>query len=182
MPSRAIPAFLISMSLAACTSVPPEDRSLRIEDRPAEGVIRISNPARKTARVYYNFQLGFGDYQMLFVRFRDAAGRFIKRDYDGWHTPLEVTSNLYRPGEYPPRKPLAIRPGGFLDLPRDLGEMTRWLFVTEEVAGPCEMQIMLSVFGERWTNRRLETVGEWQPAPCPKVNALPGTQPAAKTH
>ncbi|HEY5721441.1 MAG TPA: hypothetical protein VIT45_03875 [Allosphingosinicella sp.] len=168
------------MSLAACTSVPPEDRSLRIEDRPAEGVIRISNPSRMTARVYYNYEPGFGDHQMLFFRFRDAERRIIKREYDGWFTPLEVTSNLSGPGEYPPRKQLVIRPRGYIDLRRDVGAMTKWFFMNEEVTGPCEMQLKLSVFSERWTNRRLETEGAWQPAPCPKSYVPPSAPPATK--
>ena len=181
MQSRAFPAFLMSMSLAACTSIPPEDRGLRVEDRPGEGVIRISNPSRKTARVYYYYKQGWGHLQMFHVRFRDSEQRIIDPNYGGWYTPLSMTSDLYGPGEYGPRKPLVIRGGSFIDLKRDLDALTHGLWTRTQPAAPCAMQIRLSVFGERWTYRRVNIEGAWQPAPCPRLYVEPILPPAAKT-
>ena len=181
MRSRPGPAFLLSLCLAACTTVPSQDLRLGIEDRPAEGVIRVSNPLRKAVRVFHPYQGGFGDLQMLQVRFRDARGRIIDPDYGGWYTPLSMTSDAYEPGEYGPRKPFVIPGGGFVDLHRDLDALTQGLWTRGKVEPPCEMQVKLSVYVRLRTNRRFETLSGWQPGPCPRLYVPPVLSPKAGT-
>ena len=144
---------------------------LRLEDRAAENVIRISNPSRRAVTVFYNYAGSFGDYQMLKIRFRDGAGRIVGLDGghgDGWWTPLVNDSNLYRPGHVP-RRSLTVAAGDVYDMPRDIGALTAWLRMGEvRVAGPCQIQLMLATYPDRRSSARREVTSEWQPADCPR--------------
>lgn len=177
MRSRAVPAFLLALCLSACAGVPHQVRGLTVENLSDTDLIRISNPSRKRARVYYPYHDGFGDLQMLHVRFRDVNGRIIDPDYGGWHTPLSMISQAYEPGEYGPRKSLIIPGGGHVDMQRDMDVMTRGLWVREKAEAPCEVQVKLSVFAKRRTNERFETVSEWRPGPCPTLYVPPVLPP-----
>jgi hypothetical protein len=157
--------------LPACSNVTLEDTGLRIEDRPADGVVRVLNPSRTPARLYYNWANGFGGYQMFWIRFRDGAGNLVRINggqEDGWWSPVIASSTSYGPGEWPPRRELVIPAQGFLDIDRDVGPMMAWIRGSRiSAAGPCEIQIMLRAYSERRSWDRVELLTNWQRSACP---------------
>lgn len=61
--------------------MPRDVASLRVEQRPAEGLIRIINEGPRDFILYYNDPRTFtSSYNMLWVRFRDGTGRVLDAD------------------------------------------------------------------------------------------------------
>ena len=155
----------------------PPSAGLRLEDRAAEGVFRVSNPTAADITLYYDVASSFGDYQMLFIRFRDRSGNLLNERYEdcGWWSPKEYHSNLYEPGEWPERQSLTIPAGGSLDIRRDVEALTRWLLWANREGpsadGPCEIQVRLYGYLEPQTWEGVSADSEWGPAPCPPVRS-----------
>jgi hypothetical protein len=169
-------ALLALIPLAACASVPRGVAGLRVEQRAAEGLIRIVNDGPRDLTLYYTNHPPFtSSYNMFKVRFRDGAGRVLDGDnwVRGWWTATMSSSELVdRSAGPPPRRPLTIPARGHIDMRRDMDLLTVNRRQTDSVVGPCEMQVMLSVHpGTRWSDRRIEVLSEWAPEPCPTVNA-----------
>jgi hypothetical protein len=165
---------------AAGAPAPPRESALVIEDRPAEKLIRIVNRSGEDAEIYYNIIPGYGDYQMLRIRFRDGGGRILGGDKagDGWYTPMMMHSSLRRGGEYPPRDRLKIPAGGKVDLKRDIPALTQMMAVLDSAAAPCALQIMLAGYTGARSNLVIQPVSQWTPVACPEVNARrPGPRP-----
>lgn len=189
MQSRAFPAFLMSMSLAACATptdpgpryfyhigsigcfASPSDGSiLRIEDRLAEGVFRVSNPTGSDVRFYYDAVSSFGDYQMLFVRFRDQTGKQIPipgmPDCD-FYSPKVNWSSLVTEGQKPERQNFTITAGGYREIKRDLKDFFAWWRGPKIASGPCQVQVRLFGYLDDTSPKGIGAVTEWQPSPCP---------------
>jgi hypothetical protein len=167
MRSRVIPAFLLSLCLAACTALAPGAGAIRIEDQPGENYLRITNASGKDAILYYNIAEGFGNGPMVFIRYRDGAGRIIG-NRDGWWTPAMMSSQLPPPGALPQRETLIVPANAFVDLPRDIVALNFRRNVTDRVIGPCAMQLMLVLYLGRRSDRLIEPMTEWLSAPCPQ--------------
>lgn len=166
--------LLALIPLAACASRPGDVATLQIEQRPAEALIRITNSGPRAFTLYYNDPEHFFGYNMLLVRFRDGSGQVLDDEFThGWWTPLALISSIEDPRRGPPRRRrLTIPARGQIDLARNLEALTTGRVQFDPVAGPCEVQVMLAGYpGRRWSDRRIEVVGGWQPAPCPTVNA-----------
>lgn len=175
MAERRALAILFLLALGACASRPGDTAALRIEQRPAEALIRIANSGPRPFILYYHDPQPLFGYNMLLIRFRDGSGRVLDRDdgMRGWWTPLASISSIDDPRRGPPRRHrLTIPARGRLDLARNLEALTTGRVQLDPVTGPCEMQVMLAGYpGRRWSDRRIEVVGDWQAAPCPTVNA-----------
>jgi hypothetical protein len=190
MQSRAIPAFLLSLCVAACMSVRPEPATryfyhigtigcfgspadgslLRVEDRPAEGVVRVSNPTGSDIRFYYDAVSSFGDYQMFFVRFRDGAGNPIPipgMPDCNFYSPKVNWSDLVDPDEKPDRKNFTIPAGGHRDIKRELKDFFGWWRGPKTATGPCQVQVRLFGYLNATTRNGKGAITEWQPSPCP---------------
>ena len=112
---------------------------------------------------------------MLLIRFRDGAGRVLDDSpfTQGWWTPLALISSFEDPGGGPPRRlRLTVPARGRIDLREESRRADHRASQLDPAAGPCEVQVMLAGYpGRRWSDRRIEVVGGWQPASCPAVNA-----------
>lgn len=141
---------------------------MRIEARSAEHVFRISNGSNHAIALYYDRESSFGDYQMLFIRFRDGAGNIVPvgQDRCGWWSPKSWDATLYPPGRWPPRERLTIRPGGSLDIIHDQAALTSWWRMNPP-APPCRMQVRLFGYLGRRTWEPVSAETDWIPAACP---------------
>jgi hypothetical protein len=190
MQSRAIPAFLLPLCLAACASgsakapprylyhigsigcfaAPADGGILRIEDRLTENVFRVSNRTGSDVRFYYDSVSSFGEYQMLFVRFRDGAGNPVAipgmADCD-FYSPKVNSADLVADDETPERKSFTIRAGGTRDIERDLKDFFAWWRGPKTAEGPCQVQVRLFGYLGPTTSDGIGAVTEWQPSPCP---------------
>ena len=190
MPSRAIPTFLLLMSLVGCADQqrprsvyvyhigsvgcagsPADGSVLRVEDRAADGVVRVTNPTASDIKFYYDAASSFGDYQMFFVRFRDGFGKPIPisgmSDCD-FYSPKVNHADLLVEGKKPDRKSFAIPAGGSLDIKRDLTDFFLWWRGRkDDVTGPCQVQIRLYGYLNDRTWDGIGAVTQWQPSPCP---------------
>ena len=189
MPGRALPAFLLPPCLAACATptepgprhfyhiggigcfASPTDGSLlRVVDRLAEGVFRVSNVTGSDIRFHYDAVSSFGDYQMFFVRFRDGAGNPIPipgmSDCD-FYSPKVNWSDLVHHEQKPDRKTFTVPAGGHRDIRRDLRDFFAWWRGPKAAAGPCQVQVRLFGYLDATTRDSIGAVTEWQPSPCP---------------
>jgi hypothetical protein len=166
--NRSLAALVLS-GVATCAAAAPSD--LRVHVDPAAGVLRIENPSRRMARLYYNSAESFPGFQMFHIRFRDRTGRILTGrgpDGQGWWTPLAMTSTIYRIGHVP-RTELRVPAGGRLDFPRAaaMASLSTGLdHAAVQGAGPCAVQFMLIVFPDRRSNSPIRATSEWTPAPC----------------
>jgi hypothetical protein len=145
---------------------------LFIEDDPAGGIVTLFNRNRSATKFYYDWESSFGDYQMFFIRFRDASGKVVPLNGSsgcGWWTPKALGSTLYSPGEWPPRKTIVIPPGGSVQIKRDFSDFLMWLGrVAPSVAGPCQVQFRLYGYARRRTWQSISADSQWQQGPCPR--------------
>jgi hypothetical protein len=187
MPGRTLPAFCLC--LAACTTAPPtapryfyhigavgcfdspaDGSIVRVEDRLADGVIRVSNRTRSDIRFYYDVASSFGDYQMFFVRFRDGAGNPIPLPGISdckFYSPKAYWSDIVTDEERPDRESFIIPAGGYRDIKRDLTDFFAWWRDPKTGTGPCQVQFRLFGYLDAQTREGIGAVTEWQPSPCP---------------
>jgi hypothetical protein len=187
--SRALPAFLLALVVASCAS--PADRApryfyhigsigcsaspsdgsvLRIEDRPAEGVFRVTNQTGSDIRFYYDSVSSFGDYQMLFVRFRDGTAKPVPNlgvPNCDFYSPKVNWSDLVLEGEKPERRSFTIPAGGYWDIKRDLKDFFAWWRDPRTAAAPCQVQVRLFGYLDDTSPNGIGAVTDWQPSPCP---------------
>jgi len=170
--SRRLPILALVLTSAAAAA-PRSGPDLVIEDRPAENVIRIVNRSGEDAEIYYNIIPGYGDYQMLRIRFRDGEGRVLGGDVpgDGWYTPMLMHSSVLREGEHPRRDRLKIPARGKVDLHRDIAALTLGMTVFDRPAGPCALQILLAGWNGARGDRPVQPESQWTPSACPEPNA-----------
>jgi hypothetical protein len=189
MQSRAIPAFLLPLCLAACatpanhgpryiyhigavgcSSSPKDGNILLLEDRQAEGVFRVTNLTASDVRFYYDAESSFGDYQMFFVRFRDRDGNAVPRKNGigcEYFSPKLLWSSFSHEGQKPKRKNFTIHAGESHDIKRDLSDFFRWWREPKTAVGPCQVQVRLFGYSDPWSWQGMAAVSEWQPSPCP---------------
>jgi hypothetical protein len=190
MPSRTFPAFLLPFCLAACATNSPEPAPLyvyhigavgcfgspadgtmlRVEDRPAEGLFRVSNVTASDIEFHYDVASSFGDYQMLFVRFRDGAGNPVPipgmQNCD-YFSPKLYWSDLIPEGEVPDRKSFTVPAGGSIDIRTNLDGFFNWWHGPKTATGPCQVQVRLFGYPGPRTWNGIGAVTEWRPSPCP---------------
>lgn len=162
----------LACGLAACTSTPPLATALRLEDRPANGVVRVHNSAADAATVWYNYFRSFADGPlMLQVRWRDRDRRIVYFNGTwpgrGWWTPLALISSLC-PIEGCPRRSFTVPGRSYVDLERNVGWFTRDIRDEIVANGPCQIQFVLRANQRRRSRDAVEITSEWQPADCPR--------------
>jgi hypothetical protein len=83
-------------------------RTLRLEDLPEKGILKVVNTRKKAVRLFYDHE-NFGDYTMFFVRVRDAIGKIIIIDGGsdcGWWSIKSIQSQMFEYGHWPRRRVL----------------------------------------------------------------------------
>lgn len=154
-----------------CESHEAGQAGLSIEDDPAGGIVTIFNRNKSAFKFYYDSPSSFGDFQMFFMRFRDASGNVVPINGSsgcGWWTPKSMESQLYGPGQWPSRKLIVIPPGGSVPIKREFSDFLSWLgLFSPAVTGPCEVQFRLYGYARRKTWKSISADSQWQPGPCP---------------
>ena len=170
-------AALLSLGVAACVTSP---HAIRLEERPAENLVRIVNPHSRAVR-YYVVPGGGGwfdsPYRIFHVRYRDRDGRIIVLggSSDGWWTLLDLSSDLpIAVGRAPAeRVTLAGRASRDFSRPGLLEWLGQHHHQRPPVAAPCTAQLRLFVRRHPRSIDHVEILGEWHPAPCPTVYTPP---------
>ena len=141
--------------------------------------MRIVNPTARTITLYVSDAPGFADeFQLFFVRYRDAQGRpvtFNGGGPDHWWTPLSYSSQLYLPGREPSQR-LTIAAGQSRDYSRSalFAWFETWSHDRRAIDGPCTAQLRIVARMHPRAVDHAEILGDWGPAPCPQLNTPPG--------
>ena len=164
-------ASLLPLALGACVT---SSGSLRLEDLPAENVVRIVNPNRLAVRVHHLAEdRSWRPRAMFTIRYRDRDGQPVAVDYPvvgGWFTGGMYSETLYEIGRLPTR-PVNIRAHGSLDFSRDvlLESFGQLEHRRPPAAAPCTVQLRISFLRHPHDRHFEEVLGPWTPGPCPRV-------------
>lgn len=162
---RIVLATLIS-AVGACASLPSSMSGLELRETPMLSALRVTNRSHSAIEIGYGAAPGFPKPEIFFVRFRDSMKQVVQIDgaTDGWWTPAITASTLRTTW-----RTVIIPAMSYLDFDHNIDSLTRGYNPKQRIAGPCEVQFLLSGRTKPSARMRFEVVSDWRAAPCPEA-------------